>query len=138
MDGGDGPTDRPRVRRVRVVLADDAAEFRELMRHRLESDGRFVVVGEATNGREAVELAEEHRPDVVVMDLAMPVMDGFAAIEEVRDRVPGTKSVVLTSFDAHSLAERAARVGAFSYLEKGTAIEDILTVLAPLSPPEFE
>ncbi|MDP9022990.1 MAG: response regulator transcription factor [Actinomycetota bacterium] len=138
MDGGNGPTDWPRVRRVRVVLADDAADFRELMRHRLESDGRFVVVGEAANGREAVELAEEHHPDVVVMDLAMPVMDGLEAIGEVRDRVPDTKSVVLTSFDARSLADRATRLGAFCYLEKGTAIEDILTVLAPLSPPEFE
>ncbi|HEX2029576.1 MAG TPA: response regulator transcription factor [Nitriliruptorales bacterium] len=127
-----------RVRRVRVLLADDSDDFRALLRRRLQADGRFVVVGEASNGQEAVALAEDRHPDVVVLDLAMPVMDGLEAIKLIRERVPGTKSVVLTSYDASALAGPAHRLGAYSYLEKGTAIEQILTVLAPLAPPEFE
>lgn len=129
---------RRRVRRVRVLLADDSEDFRTLLRRRLEADGRFVVVGEASNGQQAVALAEERHPDVVVLDLAMPVMDGLEAIKLIRERVPGTKSVVLTAYDASALAEPAHQLGAYSYLEKGTAIEQILTVLAPLAPPEFE
>ncbi len=121
-----------------MLLADDVEAFRELLRRRLESDGRFVVVGEAANGREAVELAKQHRPDVAVVDLGMPVMSGLDAIRLLRERVPTTKTVVLSGFDARSSAEEAMAEGAFAYLEKGTAISQILTVLAPLAPPEWE
>lgn len=137
MSGNATATQR-RVRRVRVLLADDVDDFRELLRRRLESDGRFVVVGEAANGREAVELAERTRPDAAVIDLGMPVMSGLEAIRHIRERVPTTKTVVLSAFDAHSSAEEAMVHGAFAYLEKGTAISQILTVLAPLAPPVWE
>lgn len=128
----------PRVRRVRVLLVDDVEDFRRLMRHRLEADGRFLVVGEAANGAEAVALAEEHRPDVAVIDLAMPIMDGIEAIRQIRERAPGTKAVVLSSRDPMNAAEEAVQVGAFAFLEKSTAPGQILNVLAPLAPPEFE
>lgn len=128
----------PRVRRVRVLLADDSAGFRMLMRRRLEADGRFVVVGEAANGLEAVELAEQTRPDVAVVDLIMPTMDGLEAIRCMRERVPGTKTVLLTARRAREAADEAMRSGAYTYLEKGMAAGQILTVLAPLAPPEFE
>ncbi|MDP8928951.1 MAG: response regulator transcription factor [Actinomycetota bacterium] len=128
----------PRVRRVRVLLADDSSGFRLLMRRRLEADDRFVVVGEAANGVEAVELAEQTRPDVAVIDLVMPTMDGLEAIRHIRQRVPQTKSVLLTARDARESAEEAVRAGAYTYLEKGMAAGQILTVLAPLAPPEFE
>lgn len=127
-----------KVRRVRVLIVDDQADFRKLMRRRLESDGRFEVVGEAANGREAVELAEEHQPDTAIVDLEMPVMDGLDAIRAMRDRVPNVKSVVLSAYGADVASEAANKMGAYAYLEKGTAIDQILTVLAPLAPPEFE
>ena len=132
----DGPPRR--VRRVRVLIVDDQADFRSLMRRRLESDGRFLVVGEAANGREAIELAEEHQPDTAIVDLDMPVMDGLDAIREMRNRVPEMKSVVLSAYEANTAGEAANKMGAYAYLEKGTAIDQILTVLAPLAPPEFE
>lgn len=127
-----------KVRRVRVLIVDDQADFRKLMRRRLESDGRFEVVGEAANGKEAIELAEEHNPDTAIVDLEMPIMDGLDAIREMRDRVPNVKSVVLSAYGADVASEAANKMGAYAYLEKGTAVDQILTVLAPLAPPEFE
>lgn len=135
--GTDHGTPR-KIRRVRVLIVDDQADFRKLMRRRLESDGRFEVVGEAANGREAVELAEKHQPDTAIVDLEMPVMDGLDAIRAMRDRVPNVKSVVLSAYGADVASEAANKMGAYAYLEKGTAIDQILTVLAPLAPPEFE
>ncbi len=129
-DNGTPPT--------RVVLADDSDDLREVLRRLLERDGRFEVVGEAANGREAVELAEEHEPDTAIVDLEMPVMDGLDAIRAMRDRVPNVKSVVLSAYGADVASEAANEMGAYAYLEKGTAIDQILTVLAPLAPPEFE
>ncbi len=136
MAGGTA-AQNPRVRRVRVLLAFDAPHFRSLMRRRLESDHRFVIVGEAANGAEAVELAEQTRPDVAVIDLSMPVMDGLETIRTMRERVPDTKTVLLAPPGAREAA-KAVRSGAYTYLEKGTAASQILTVLAPLAPPEFE
>lgn len=127
-----------RVRRVRVLLADDAEDFRHLLRRRLEADGRFVVVAEAGHGGEAVELTVEHEPDVAVIDLSMPVVDGYEAIREIRRRAPRTKTVVLSAHDPTHAAGDALVSGAFAYLEKGTAVDRILNVLAPLAPPEFE
>lgn len=129
---------RRRVRRVRVVLAEDADDFRFLLRKRLELDGRFLVVGEATNGEEAVEMTFEQIPDVVVMDIGMPVMDGYEAMRRIHERLPEAKVVVLSGTGANEGAHEAFEAGAFSYLEKGTAMDRILTVLAPLAPPEFE
>lgn len=127
-----------RVRRVRVLLVDDDPSFRELLSERLSRDGRFVVVAEASDGRRAVELICEHRPDVAVIDLTMPVMDGFEVLRRVRDRAPDVKAVVLSGSDASEALQEALDSGAYSYLEKGTALDRILNVLAPLAPPEFE
>ncbi len=128
----------PRVRRVRVLLALDAPHFRSLMRRRLETDSRFVIVGEASNGAEAVALAEETRPDVAVIDLSLPVMDGLETIRSMRERVPGTKTVLLAPPGSREAAAKAVGSGAYTYLERGVAASQILTVLAPLGPPEFE
>jgi DNA-binding NarL/FixJ family response regulator len=126
-----------RLRRVRVLLVEDEPDFRMLLRHRLRSDDRFELVGEAADGKEAVSLAVEHQPDVVVMDLGLPGMDGLEAMGRIRHQAPGTKCVVLSSYDARSLGQRAAERGAYAYLQKGMAVQQILTVLAPLAPPEF-
>ena len=103
-----------------------------LLRLTLELDGRFEVVGEATNGREAVELASAERPDIVILDLAMPVMDGFEAIPEICRQSPGTKILVLSAFDP-STSERVMSLGADSYLVKGDAIaESVVSELVAL------
>jgi two-component system, NarL family, invasion response regulator UvrY len=121
-----------------VLIADDSSEYRHMLRRRLEHDGRFEVVAEASDGREAVELTDEHRPDVSVIDLGMPVMDGMEAIREIRDRCPEVKMVVLTGQEPDDAAGDALNEGALAYLQKGVASRQLLTLLAPLSPPEFE
>jgi CheY-like chemotaxis protein len=135
---GTAPETRRRVRRVRVLIADDQPDFRTLLRRILERDGRFEVVAEASNGEEAVERTIEHMPDVTVMDLAMPVMDGFEAMRRLQQDAPDVKHVVLTAFDPDDAAPEALETGAFSYLQKGVVMSQLLTVLAPLAPPEFE
>src|SRR2546428_5381845 len=82
-------------RAVRLLLADDHRMLRESLRRSMEDNG-FDVVGEAPDGAEAVRLAEELRPDVILMDVTMPVLDGVEATRQVRDRVPGTQVVILT------------------------------------------
>ena len=113
---------------LRVLIADDAADIRLLLRMYL-SDSRLEVVGEATNGAEAVELAAAEKPDAVILDLAMPVMDGLEAIPLIRERSPATKIVVLSGFEAERMAERAISLGADTYLQKGVALGDISQML---------
>jgi len=123
----------PALERIRVVLADDASSYRALLRLVLEEDGRFAIVGEAGDGAQAVELSGMERPDVLLLDLAMPVMDGLQAIPEVRLRSPETKIVVLSGFAQNRLAEKAESMGASAYLEKGSSPETIADTLVEVS-----
>ena len=100
-----------------MLLVDDDAGNLALLRETLESEG-LVVVGEATDGPAGVELAGILRPDVVLMDLRMPGMDGFEATRLIRAQYPGTQVVILTSYE-ELLTESAESVGAFVYLVKG-------------------
>ena len=113
---------------LRVLIADDAPDIRLLLRMYL-TDSRLEVVGEATNGSEAVELAASEQPDAVILDLAMPVMDGLQAIPLIKEASPDTKIVVLSGFDADRMAERALKLGADTYLQKGVALGDISQTL---------
>lgn len=113
---------------LRVLIADDAPDIRLLLKMYL-TDSRLEVVGEATNGAEAVELAGSEKPDAVILDLAMPVMDGLEAIPLIKKASPGTKIVVLSGFDADRMAERAMGLGAETYLQKGVALGDISQML---------
>lgn len=115
-----------RVRRV--VIADDVADLRMLLRLALERTERFSVVGEAADGAEAVEQARAHRPDLVVLDLSMPRLDGLEALPLILDASPETIVVVLSGFDEARMGQAAVDAGATLYLEKG----DILRVAARL------
>lgn len=107
---------------ARVLIADDTADIRALLRIVLSRYGdEFEVVAEAADGGEAIAMARAHDPDLVVLDLAMPVMDGLEAIPEVRAAAPECKIVVLSGFNADRMAAAALDVGADAYLEKGTA-----------------
>src|SRR5919108_735411 len=119
---------------IRVLLADDTPEIRMLLRATLDSDGRFAVTGEATDGLEAVDLARDHQPDAVILDLAMPVMDGLQAIPLIREESPGTKIVILSGFDSGQMAEEAKRRGADAYFEKGRALDEVIDTLSAFYP----
>jgi DNA-binding NarL/FixJ family response regulator len=104
--------------RVRVLLADDEPEMRLLYRIGLEQDGRFDVVGEATDGTAAVRLAEELRPDAVLLDMVMPGMDGLEALPFVRRAVPDALVVLLSALPANAYAEQATALGASACVTK--------------------
>lgn len=104
----------------RVVVCDDVADFRGLLVDILSGTQGFAVVGEAENGREAVDVAGEQRPDVVLLDIAMPVMDGIEALPLIRTASPNSKVIVLTGFSSPAIRERALEGGAVGFLEKGT------------------
>jgi two-component system, NarL family, response regulator LiaR len=110
---------------IRIVLADDHAVVRQGLRMYLALDSEFEVVGEATNGAEAVRLAGEQRPDVVLMDLVMPVMDGITAIGEIRRQYPDTEVVALTSVLEDASVVNAIRAGAIGYLLKTTELDEL-------------
>ncbi|MCF6379564.1 response regulator transcription factor [Nocardioides KLBMP 9356] len=111
---------------IRVVLADDHAVVRRGLAGLLESTDDLEVVGLAKDGSEAVELVREHRPDVAVMDLQMPVVDGVAATRAIVDEQLGTEVLVLTSFSDHARIDAAIEAGAVGYLLKDAEPEALL------------
>ena len=115
--------------RVRVVIADDQRLFAEALEAILSTDGRISVVGRAADGREALDLAREHRPDVVLMDIAMPVMDGIDATRAIRDEVPGTCVIVLTGSAANQDISRARSAGASGYVTKDQIAGDLVRAI---------
>ncbi len=105
---------------IRVLIADDHSVVRQGLKMFLGLDPELTVVGEATDGAEAVRLAKELRPDVVVMDLLMPVMDGIAATKTIRQELPDIEVLALTSVLEDASVVGAVRAGAIGYLLKDT------------------
>ena len=114
---------------IRVLLADDHSVVREGLRMFLGRDPELAVVGEAADGAEAVELARELRPDVVLMDLLMPVMDGVAATSVIRSELPETEVVALTSVMESASVIGAMRAGAIGYLLKDLRAPELLRAI---------
>lgn len=113
---------------MNILIADDHALFRDSLRSLLEARG-LTVIGEARNGREAVELACRLKPDVVLMDLSMPEMDGLAATRMLSADQPDVKVVVLTASDEDSKLFEAIKSGAQGYLLKNLESEDFFALL---------
>ena len=111
---------------IRVALADDNADMREMLRFALERSGDIEVVAQAADGDEALRAAVEHRPDILLIDLSMPGMEGLAPIAEVRRTVPGCRVIVLSGLDQPRLRELVLREGAAEYLVKGVLPREIV------------
>lgn len=109
----------------RVVIIDDTADLRDLLKIALTRGG-FEVVGEAGDGQQGIEMVRLHHPDVVLLDLAMPVMDGIEALPQIRRLTPDGKIVVLSGFGAQHMSERAVSAGADGYVQKGAPLNTIL------------
>ncbi|MBB5802801.1 DNA-binding NarL/FixJ family response regulator [Saccharothrix ecbatanensis] len=114
---------------VRVLIVDDQALFREALATLLEVQPEIEVVGEAGNGEEAVRRCAELRPDVVLMDLRMPVLDGIAATDRLRVEQPGVRVLALTTFDDDADVFAALRAGAVGYLLKDVSSARLVEAL---------
>lgn len=119
---------------VRVLLADDNARFRSLLRRLLERDPQIQVVAEAGNGAEALELAGEHHPDVVLMDLSMPGVDGLEATFELKSRLPQVVVLMLSVADKEHEINAALDGGASEFLSKGTPAAEIVAAIKRHGP----
>lgn len=111
---------------IQILIADDHAVVRQGLRMFLSLDDMFEVVGEAVNGKEAVEMTQDLKPDVVLMDLLMPVLSGIDAIQVIRETVPETEIIALTSVLDNGSVVSAIKAGAIGYLLKDTQSDDLL------------
>jgi DNA-binding NarL/FixJ family response regulator len=117
------------VERIRVLVVDDHKVVRKGLRTFISVNDDLELVGEAGNGEEAIDQVAAVHPDVVLMDLKIPVMDGPTAIEHIRERFPDVQVVALTSFEDESLARRALEAGAIGYLFKDAEEDELIAAI---------
>jgi DNA-binding NarL/FixJ family response regulator len=122
---------------IRVVLIDDSDDLRLLVRLALERQADFTIVAEAPDGASGVAAVAEHMPHLVLLDIAMPVMDGLQALTLIREESPGSIVVMLSAFTVSSGAlDRAMTLGAHGYIEKG-GVDGMITQLREVLAREF-
>lgn len=114
---------------IRILLADDHELVRDGIRARLENEGAFDIVGEATNGLEAIELVSELAPDVLLMDISMPVMNGLDAAREIRKRFPKVNILVLSVYDNPEYVRGVMQAGARGYILKDISAPEMINAI---------
>ena len=114
---------------IRVLLVDDVSDLRELFRRALDGNQEIEVIGEAEDGLQAIEKAEQLLPDVIVLDLAMPRLDGLRAIPRLHAVCPGTRIMVLSGFSSPRLKQHALDACATAFVEKGTATTELAELI---------
>lgn len=113
------------MEKIRVLVADDNAVVREELPKLLEMDGDIEIVGAASNGREAVEMAEASSPDVVVMDVKMPELDGITATKVIRTANPAVRVIMLSIYDTAEYVDASLEAGASNYMVKSTEVDTL-------------
>lgn len=128
--------------KIRILLADDHTILRDGIRSLLEDDPNIVVVGEAENGRAAVKMACQLEPDVVLMDIAMPILNGLEATRQIKRDIPKVKVLILSMHDDDAYIQQALSYGAMGYILKDASASELLAAIftvyngeAVLSPP---
>ncbi len=114
---------------VKVLIADDHRLFAEALQAILSVDERIELVGLAGDGREAVKLAEQHSPDVILMDISMPLMDGIEAAQAIRKRDDSVSIVMLTGSNSRSDVDRARQAGAAGYVTKDRIAAELVQAI---------
>ncbi|MBZ5621048.1 MAG: response regulator transcription factor [Acidobacteriia bacterium] len=121
------------MKSIRILLADDHTVVRKGLRLLLENQPGFTVIADAADGMEAVALAEAHRPDVIVMDVAMPILNGIEATRQVVAKLPQTAIVILSMHSDEGYVLKALKAGARAYLLKDSAEHDLINAVKAVS-----
>ena len=114
---------------IRVLLVEDFTPYRTFIRSLLGGNGYFEVVGEASDGLEAIQIAQQLGPDVILMDIGLPKLNGLDAARRIRELLPASKIVFLTQEAGDEVVQEAFRIGALGYIQKDQAGADLLEVL---------
>lgn len=122
---------------IRILIADDQALFREGLKTLLTTQPDFLLVGEAGNGEEALKLSVQTHPDIVLMDLRMPILDGVNATRRMSSQLPGSKVIVLTTFDDDETVFDGLRAGAVGYLLKDVSSEKLFEAIRAAAKGEY-
>ena len=125
--------DRSPAMAIRVLIADDHRLFAEALEAILAADRRIEVVAHAGDGREAVDLAEELRPDVILMDISMPVMDGIEAAAELRESAADPRILMLTGSNSRDDVDRARKAGAAGYVTKDRIAAELIDAIVEIA-----
>jgi DNA-binding NarL/FixJ family response regulator len=123
------PTRAKKRKPLRVLIADDHRLFAEALEAILATDDRIEVVGQASDGGEAIELARTLGPDVVLMDVSMPVLDGFEATREIRAASKGTRVLMLTGSNSRADVDRSREAGASGYVTKDRIASELVAAI---------
>jgi DNA-binding NarL/FixJ family response regulator len=115
----------PIDRRIRILIADDQPVIRKMVRSALEEHPRFEVCGEAPDGAKAIEAAQKLKPDIVVLNISMPILNGFAAARQIKAKLPEAAIVILSSHADKRFVEEAKKIGVRAYVAK-TALAEAL------------
>lgn len=118
---------------IRVLIVDDHPLFRDGLRSSLAAQSGYELVGEAADGRDAVAMAVERRPDVVLMDLHLPGLDGVTATRQILERLPSVRVLVVTMLEDDVSVAAALRAGARGYLVKGSTAETVLRAVSTVA-----
>jgi DNA-binding NarL/FixJ family response regulator len=124
---------KPKAEPVRVLIADDHRLFAEALEAILTTDERIEVVGQASDGEEAVELARELGPDVVLMDVSMPVLDGFEATREIRSESDDVRVLMLTGSNSRADVDRSREAGASGYVTKDRIASELVASIVEVT-----
>jgi len=124
------------ARRVTVLLAEDHLVVRQGLRALLDLEGNFTVVGEARTGREAIDLAKAVRPDVILMDIGMPILNGLEATRQILASNPAAKVLILSAYSDDEYVERMTTAGALGFLEKQTSAQILAKALRTVANGE--
>lgn len=122
---------------IKILIADDQSLFREGLNTLLSVQPDFQIIGEAGNGEEAVKLALLHRPDIILMDLRMPVLDGVSSTRRIMGSLPDIKVIVLTTFDEDKDIFEALRAGAIGYLLKDVSSDKLFEAIRAAHRGEY-
>ena len=119
--------------KIRIFLCDDVPELRTLLRYALEEDRRFEIAGEAGTAAQGIAEVRRLQPDVVLLDLSMPGMDGLEAIPHMREAAPRAAIIVFSGFAAERLRDTALALGAVGYIEKGEPLDRLCATVHALA-----